>query len=169
MHDVAALWLSADLSVACSGVALWRGDEIMETLTVGKKGRLPGTMDGWRSVFVDGAWSVPGRPLALVYEDGLMHHARVAKALSEHRGMVLGAWQMFCGGPTRRVNVQVWRKVARQTWGMPFPAHSAGCKELAQWLVRRHYGRAVGPDEADAVLVGNWAVKTGALARKGAA
>ena len=145
-------WVSLDLSTTCSGVAFWAGPRLVSTTTI-KKSRTE--IDAWREALTDCK--------ALVYEDGLMHRPQVAKALSEHRGMVLAVWKIVANGPMRAVNVQAWRKVARLTWGLPFPAHSAGCKELAVWLVRKQWGIEVGADEADAVLVGHWAVKTRAI------
>lgn len=158
-------WISADLSKSCSGVAIWEGAQLVDTATVrpdGRTGRYIASgvvhgseIDAWRAV-LSGAG-------ALVHEAGLGHRSAVTQALAAHRGLVLAVWQMVGGGPVRSVSVQTWRKVARQTWGLPFPAHSAGCKELAVWLVRRHWGLAVGHDEADAVLVGHWALRTRAL------
>lgn len=165
------LWLSADLSKSRSGLALWRGSDLLRVATVravGSKGRhafLGRTHDtdiaAWQTAFRG-----PGdeRIGALVHEAGLGHHMTTSRILAEHRGGVLMLWRLASGGgPVVSVNVNEWRRVAREAWGVSWPKDGAACKALAVQLVREHYGRDVTKDEADAVLVGHWALRTRAI------
>lgn len=164
------LWLSADLSKSCSGLALWRGSELLRVASLRPKGKqgkhafgsvtYESDIAAWRSAFRG-----PGeeRLGALVHEAGLGHRMGTARILAEHRGGVLMLWRIACGGPVVSVNVNEWRRVAREAWGVSWPKDGAACKALAVSLVREHYGREVSKDEADAVLVGVWALRTRAV------
>lgn len=165
------LWLSADLSKSRSGLALWRGSELVHVATLRAKGSKGKHVFGSRTYESDiAAWRAafrgPGDERIdgpLVHEAGLGHHMTTARILAEHRGGVLMLWRLHCGGPVLSVNVGEWRRVAREAWGVSWPADSDACKALAVSLVREHYGREVSGDEADAVLVGLWALRTRAV------
>lgn len=167
------LWLSADLSKSCSGLALWRGSELLRVACVKPKGAKgkhtfgsavhPTDIAAWHAAMM--AEGV--RPGALVVESGLGHHMTTARILAEHRGGVLMLWRLWCGGPVVSVSPNEWRRVAREAWGVSWPKDGDACKALAVSLVREHYGREVSEDEADAILIGHWAIRTRALESKG--
>ena len=183
------LWLSADLaSKTPTGLALWRGSELLRTAVlrpVGAAGkvRLGGTvyateMAAWLAAFCAPA-PLDERPQVLVAESVHVatHNGRPlvapALALSAMHGRV-GAWWLATA-PERRpmveVDVNTWRSVVREhlsngklaarAWS--WPKKGEDCKPVAQALVREHYGREVSEDEADAVLVGVWALRTRAV------
>lgn len=62
--------------------------------------------------------------------------------------------------PVTEVNTSSWRKVCGEAWGVSFPAKSDAAKALSIALVREHYGVTCTDDEADAVLLGFWALRT---------
>ena len=162
------LWLSADFSKDCSGIALWAGNVLANTYTVKVKGKLgkhvfAGQTYGSQVAAWQAAFTVWPRG-ALVYEGGLGHNMKTARILAEHRGGVLMLWRLNCSGPMIAANVKEWRRVACETWpGLSWPADRERCKATAVSLVKEHFGRDVSADEADAVLVGHWALRTRAV------
>lgn len=181
------LWLSADIAEV-TGLALWRGLELVRTAAlaaVGKRGsyRLGDVlyedeMRAWLAAYRASA-PLDDRPVVLVVED--VHVARrgqtllvqPALSLARRHGRVDAWWQ--ASAPARRavvrVEVATWREVARQTLSLgtfkpgswSWPKRGEDCKPVAQQLVREHYGRDVSEDEADAVMVGHWALRTRAV------
>jgi len=67
-----------------------------------------------------------------------------------------------CRPEWREVTPSEWRRVARETWGRPmaWPSGRDEKKALAVALVRERWGITVSDDEADAVLIGWWALMT---------
>lgn len=174
------LWLSADFSKESSGLALWRDSTLMTVSTVRIKGKLGKHTLGEFTYATDiEAWAVALRSprgetvSMLVHEAGLGHNMKAARILAEHRGGVLMLWRTLGGGPTVSVNVNEWTRVARETlscgdlgpgqWS--WPSDTDARKRLSAQVVNEHFGpglgRFVNGDEADAVLVGHWAVRTG--------
>jgi hypothetical protein len=170
------LWLSADLSKLLSGVAFWRGSQLVATNSVepyGGKGRFrlrdgddcEHELGAWLRIFGSGT-DLQSRAVALVVESGLGHRMKTAQILAEHRGRVLGWWDATGPGrPVHRVGSTEWRRVAREAWGVSWPSDGESCKALAVEVVAARFGRTLPPDEADAVLVGHWAIRTGLIAR----
>lgn len=165
------IWLSADLSKSCSGLALWRDSSLLSVACLrafGAKGKhkfqgraFDSDIEAWRAAFA--GMSGDKGPHVLVYESGLGHHMTTARILAEHRGGVLMLWRVFGAARAIEVNVNEWRRVAREAWGVSWPKDGSACKALAVSLVREHYRREVTEDEADAVLIGHWFIRTGRL------
>lgn len=182
------LWLSADIAEV-TGLALWRGPDLVRTARLAKVGKhgpryslgdvvYEDELRAWLAAFRASA-PLDDRPELLVAED--VHVARrgqtllvqPAISLARRHGRVDAWWQ--ASAPERRavvlVEVATWREVVRQTvslgafgpGGWAWPKKGEDCKPVAQALVREHYGRDVTADEADAVMVGHWFVRTGGL------
>lgn len=158
------LWVSID-PAKCSGVAAWVDRTLVSATFVkprGAKGAYyvgaevyPSRLAAWHHVYVGAE--------AVVIERGFGGMATAVRS----QGMHIGWHQCECArrqlpAPVE-VNVSEWRRAIREDCGVTWPKDSERCKVLSVQLVSRLYGRDVGPDEADAVLLGRAALRMGLL------
>lgn len=181
------LWLSADIA-ATTGLALWRGRELLRTAIlakVGEKGRYrfdrrqhEDEMGAWLDAFRASS-PLDDRPERLIVESVHVDFrngkplVKPALSLAKRHGRVEAWWKATAPERCDAVDVDVntWRSVARQTMSLGddgpmkwvWPKKGEDCKPVAQALVLEHYERQVSGDEADAVLVGHWALRTRAV------
>lgn len=181
------LWLSADIAEV-TGLALWRGPDLIRTAVLRKRGEKgcylfagvlhASEMLAWLEAFRAGA-TLEDRPMRLIVESVHVDFrlgkplVKPALSLAKRHGRVEAWWKAT--SPERAdpvdVDVNTWRAVARQTLShgamapmeWTWPKSGDDCKPVAQALVRQHYGLAVTGDEAEAVLVGHWALRTSAV------
>lgn len=64
------------------------------------------------------------------------------------------------GVPYTEVNVSVWRKVIGDEVGLTYPNKSADVKARSIELAKRHYNIDVDDNQAEAALIGRWAMMT---------
>ena len=104
------------------------------------------------------AWLLAGID-AVVIEEAMGFQPKTVAQLGYRRGYIAALCEQR-GVPVTEVNTSSWRKVAGEAWGVSFPAKSDAAKILAQSLAAEHFGVLCTDDEADAVLVGHWALRT---------
>lgn len=170
-------WLSIDPATK-TGIARWEGPRLVSVatlrpMTAGEakphgctKGDLAAIvlLDGRRvivpHVTTARAWSslLPGIE-AVIIEEAMGFQPKTVAQLGYRRGYIAALCEQRNVAVTE-VNTSSWRKVAGDAWGVSFPAKSDAAKVLAQSLVREHFGVECTDDEADAVLVGHWALRT---------
>ncbi len=96
---------------------------------------------------------------AVVIEEAMGFQPKTVAQLGYRRGYIAACAEVR-GIVVHEVNTSSWRKVAGEAWGVSFPAKSDAAKALSIALVQEHYGVTCTDDEADAVLVGHWALRT---------
>lgn len=158
-------WLSVDPGNK-AGVAMWDGDYCKRVITIrprGKQGywvrdfngevnkeKCYGKIDAWRPL-IKGVH-------AIVIERGAGFRPNVINAQAAYRGYL----QAICDIEIvkyRELNVSEWRRVIKEARGISWPAQSEAQKELAKKLVLEKYNRDCTEDEADAVLIGEAALR----------
>lgn len=153
-------WLSVDPGTR-SGVAEWVGSSLVATCVVrpiGKLGRwtalgpeVRGEAAAWRQ-------TLAGVSVAVCEACGFGLPRSALASLSRRIGGIERSAE-HAGVAFVEVNVSEWRRVTAEAWDVSWPKDGPACKALAQSLVREHYGREVGEDEADAVLIGHAALR----------
>ncbi len=187
MPDVTR-WVSVDPAKA-TGVAVWDGDLLVGVATVSpstktdiknaKKvnglevgddpytvtwmGTSGSTVVVFPTMLAAYFWIVGGAA-RVVIEHSMGPRPKSVSQIAWRRGY-LAALAAVSNVPTTEVNTSEWRRVVTEAWGWSWPRDSKLCKELAIRLAQEHFGCSedIGGDEADAVLVGHWAVKTGTV------
>lgn len=104
---------------------------------------------------------------AVVIEEAMGFRPKAVSQLAFRRGYVAA----FCesrGVAYVEVNTSEWRRVAGEAFRVSFPANSDAAKALSIALVREHYQIECSDDEADAVLVGLWAIRTRSIGLRSA-
>lgn len=173
-------WLSVDPATK-TGVARWDGSRLMGSGTL----RVVKTAKEAKALRVPKGWLLweperAGAPLLagvvaattreawaalligaehVAIEEAMGFSAKAVAQLAWRRGYIAALCEER-GIPVTEVNTSSWRKAAGEAWGVTFPAKSDAAKALAIDLVREHYGITCTDDEADAVLVGHWALRT---------
>ena len=159
-------WISIDPANK-SGVAIWRGSELVCTgvlRKIGSKGQYILRIGGKKVIqsarilvwedLIDPAKGIEG----VVVEEGAGRFATAIKSQAKLRGYIEAVCESN-GVPYREINVSEWRRVIREAYGVSFPANSKGCKELSKKLVKQEFGIDISDDEADAVLLGRAALR----------
>lgn len=144
---------------------MWKNDRCERMLTIrprGKQGKWVRDFNGEKGEICYAkieAW----QPLikgvhAIVIERGAGFRPNVINAQAAYRGYL----QAICDIEIvkyRELNVSEWRRVIKEARGISWPAQSAGQKAMAKKLVLEKYGRECTEDEADAVLIGEAALR----------
>lgn len=161
-------WASVDPANK-AGIAYWDGDQLAGTVIlkrVGAKGKF--SLDG--VIFLDRftAWKDALESCAaIVTEEGCGRFATAIKSQAGIRGYIEAVCDYIrlrngdANAVFRTVNVSEWRRVIKEAYGVSWPATTERKKALSVQLVRQHYGIEVTNDEADAVLLGVAAMRTG--------
>lgn len=165
-------WISIDPATK-TGIARWDGGALVGVSTLRpplkKEARQhPGAalvlvngtnVAGLASPFVAWSFLVAGVG-AVIVEEGMGGSEKSIAQLAFRRGYIARE----CDGRHIRhkeVNSKAWKKAVGEHYGAKFPGYSKLDKEHAVALVERHFGRSCSGDEADAVLVGVWAMLSG--------
>lgn len=169
------IWLSVDPGKV-TGLAHWDGDRLLSVETLrpatAREAKHRPAMER-----ADMLWSSSGlyatRHVActsllrglgsVIVEEAMGSAAKSATQLAFRRGYIAAVAESL-GVTYHEVNTSAWRRVAGETWGCSFPSDSVACKALSIALVQEHYGVTCTDDEADAVLVGNYAIRTRTVA-----
>lgn len=166
-------WISVDPATR-TGVARWEDDRLLGVATMRpatpkeRKGHAVNAVaveqhDGARPVILPNrsvfwVFELIGKG-AVVIEEAMGFQPKTVAQLGYRRGYI-AALAEARGVSVLEVNTSSWRKVCGEAWGVSFPAKSDAAKELSIALVREHYGVECTDDEADAVLVGFWGLRT---------
>ena len=158
-------WLSVDPANK-TGLAWWVGQELLAIGTLrkmGSKGKWVGKYSWNRSVY-ENEWEAVHDMISqsrqVIIEEGFGGFAKAVGKQGEYRGF----WRAACqanGITLTVVNVSEWRRVIKETFNVSWPATTERKKALAVKLVKEHYRRDVGDDEADAILLGHAAIRMG--------
>lgn len=159
------------ISIDCatiSGVAIWADGTLASTHVVrpiGKSGRwrITGHPEPYASERAAWLELIRGHDLVVI-ERAYGPSPKAVDSLAFRRGYVT-ALAHGVGAQVVEVNTSGWRRVAAEAFGVSWPRKSAEDKALARSLVAQEYGCDVGDDEADAVLVGLWCIRTRAGGR----
>lgn len=182
-------WLSVD-PAKVSGVAYWRGGhlsfvgslrpmtktEVKQFNKVGKgktytsdsyvadilfvdctqreKTAFVSMNDAYKWVAATGAMVVSEHPMG--------HHAKSVDQIAWRRGYLAGLVEAN-NAKYQEVNFSEWRRVTAETFNISWPRDSALGKQLAIKLVKENFPELLGDiqgDEAEAILVGVWALRT---------
>lgn len=174
-------WLSIDPATK-TGIARWDGERLLGVATMRPPGAKEAKSQGVTKALGQTVASAQGVDVyrdrkhawasllsgcdAVVIEEAMGFRPKAVSQLAFRRGYIAA----FCesrGITYAEVNTSEWRRVAGEAFGVSFPANSEAAKALAIKLVREHYGAECSDDEADAVLVGLWAIRTRALDLRG--
>lgn len=166
-------WISIDPSEKASGLAYWDGASLVSVHTLraakGAKEKRQGAVwigdvlafasliDAWRSAL----HYVPD-VCAVFVEESMGKSPRSVAAIGEVRGYIRAACELE-SVPYKTVNTLEWRRVVGEAHGFSFPVHREDAKARAVELVSEVYGRTLTDDEAEAVCVGMWAMRTRAV------
>lgn len=160
-------WASIDPSNK-AGIAYWDNDRLVNTTVLRRVGA--------RGKYALGAFTHPTRFIAwrlalcqcsaAVCEEGFGRFATAVKSQAEIRGYIKCACDSIGYHDGRViglsvVNVNEWRRVIKEAFGVSWPATTERQKALSVQLVKRHHGVDVTDDEADAVLLGCAALRMG--------
>lgn len=112
------------------------------------------------------AWTAirNGRELAcIVIESGFVRFPAAAMSLAEARGRALALNGAFSPGAPSvvRASPRSWRTGVERLLSTKIPSKRAFAKKAAVELTRQLLGHKFTDDEAEAYLLGLWAVKTG--------
>lgn len=160
-------WISIDPATK-TGIARWRGPNLVGVATLRpptakeRLGHGKGVVVCGKTVYTDrlGFWSQElALAEAVVMEEAMGFSPKAVAQLAFRRGYITACAELRVI-PVHEVNTSSWRKVAGEAWGVSFPAKSDAAKALSIALVQEHYGVECTDDEADAVLVGHWALRT---------
>ncbi len=160
-------WLSIDPATK-TGIARWRGPTLVGVATLRpattkeQRGHGKHVVVCDRTIYTDrlGFWSQElALAEAVVMEEAMGFSPKTVAQLAFRRGYITACAELRVI-PVHEVNTSSWRKVAGEAWGVSFPAKSDAAKALSIALVQEHYGVTCTDDEADAVLVGHWALRT---------
>lgn len=138
----------ADVPRADALTVDWRNTETRWTFTARNR------MHFWRFLLADGP--------TVVAEEAMGFSPKAVAQLGFRRGYVAAIVEVAFG-TLIEVNSSEWRRVAREAYGVSFPNNSEAAKALAVSLVHEQFGLECSDDEADAVLVGVWALRTQAV------
>lgn len=163
-------WISIDPSERASGIARWRGDQLVSVTTlrpakgakekkagavwVGAVLAYPTLFDAWRSVL--------GGQAAVFVEESKGKSPRTVALLGEVRGYIRAVCELL-STPYKAVDTSEWRRVVGEVHGFTFPTNREDAKARAVELVSEVYGLSMTDDEAEAVCVGLWALRTRAV------
>lgn len=163
-------WLSVDPATK-TGIARWDGPRLVSVATL--RPLLAAEQRAHPEaalVLVTGATIIPfatpfaawGAMLAgaqmVVVEEGMGSAEKSIAQLAFRRGYIAHA-AASRGARHIEVNSKRWKKVVGTKYGEKFPGYSKLDKEHAIALVAKHFGLTVLGDEADAILVGVWALE----------
>jgi hypothetical protein len=170
-------WLSVDPATK-TGIARWEDETLVSVATMRppapKEAKARGVTkaSGLVVASAQGADIYLGRKHAwaaqltgveaVVVEEAMGFMPKSVAQLAFRRGYIAALCESR-GIAYIEVNTREWRRVAGERFGVNFPTKSEDAKRLAIDLVREHYGTECSDDEADAVLVGLWAIRTRAL------
>lgn len=174
-------WLSIDPATK-TGIARWDGERLLGVATMRppgiKEAKSRGVSKSAGVVVASSqgadiylsrkhAWAAQLAGVeAVVIEEAMGFRPKAVSQLAFRRGYIAA----FCesrGVAYHEVNTSEWRRVAGEAFRVSFPANSDAAKALSIALVREHYQTECSDDEADAVLVGLWAIRTRALDLRG--
>ena len=164
-------WISIDPATK-TGIARWHDHELMYVATMRPASPKERKAHGHEAVAVvsQGITRVMSDRLAfwttelatasaVIVEEAMGFSPKAVAQLGFRRGYIAACAERFSLAHTE-VNTSSWRKVAGEAWNVSFPAKSDAAKALSVSLVREHYGIECSDDEADAVLIGHWALRT---------
>ena len=160
-------WISIDPATK-TGIARWRGAALVDVATLRpatpKEQRGHGSLVVvcGKTIYTDrlAFWSQElALARAVVMEEAMGFSPKAVAQLAFRRGYITACAELRVVH-VHEVNTSSWRKVAGEAWGVSFPAKSDAAKALSVSLVREHYGVECSDDEADAVLIGHWALRT---------
>jgi hypothetical protein len=162
----AKTWASMDLGAGASGIAIWQADQLDRTFVVKKRGS-KGNHYGWNGDYYEDAFlaweSVVSRCSLVVTEKGAGFRPNVIDGQGKMRGFLMAVC-MYCHVPLEIVNVSEWRRCIKESHNVSWPKGTDRKKALAQDLVLRNHRLNVSHDEADAVLIGEAAMRMGIAA-----
>lgn len=118
-----------------------------------------GLRDAFHKAFVD---SLHGKSLTLIMENPMGAMPRSVAEIAWYRGYITSLVDARLG-TVIDVNTSEWRRVAAEAWGISWPRQTELIKELAIKIVKENYGlqqHDIGPDEAEAILIGHWGLRT---------
>lgn len=162
-------WLSIDPADR-AGFACWEGDHLINAVTLrpalrGEKKR--GTMmlgaSPMRSFYAAIYMAIViGEHKAVFIEESMGKSPKTVSQLGEFRGYVRAICD-HAGVTYKAVNTSEWRSVVAGLYGLTFPRNTDDAKALSIKLAKDFCGLDLTGDEADAVNVGRWALRTGAV------
>jgi len=99
----------------------------------------------------------------LVIEAGFIQWAMAGMVLAEARGRALALLGACGANPPEVIKVAppTWRKGLKSALKVDIPSNRDGAKRAAVELCRQLTGTLVTDDEAEAYLIGRWALETG--------
>lgn len=158
------MWFSVDPAKGAAGVAVWDADELQKTLIIkarGSRGKfycgeeiLPSRHDAWMYLFDK------YKPSIAVIEKGAGGRANIVDTQGWMRGCIETVG-LIHGCPSEILNVSEWRRLIKETEKVAWPRDRDRKKSLAVQLVSHIFEIIVTDDEADAVLIGLAALRSG--------
>lgn len=165
--DNETIWCSID-PANTSGIAYWRGNQLVNTSIlrkVGTKGKYSLGSESIPNRFA--AWcKAVGGCVFVVTEEGMGGFKTAIKSQSGIRGYIEAVCDYLrtsggFGHVFKVVNVSEWRRVIKEAYGISWPATTERKKALSVQLVKQNFGLDLTNDEADAVLLGVAAMRMG--------
>lgn len=160
------MWISIDPSKASTGVALWDGIELKDSLVIkprGTKGAYYFENDvvDCRAIAYGKLRGTVNCPVERAFiERGAGGMLNAVRAQGWMCGYIAACFELAGMSAPEEVVVSEWRRVITEDCGISWPANRDRKKALAIDLVKQLYGRTVdNDDEADAILLGRACIR----------
>lgn len=158
-------WLSIDPAEK-AGLAWWEDDKLIGTALLRPAKGKEKKMGEWAigdvvaPTFRAALRSMIIHVEAVFIEESMGKSPKTVAQLGEFRGYVRALCDEF-GVPYKAANTKEWQHIVGGLYGLSFPNNSQDGKRLSIKLALDFCKRELTADEADAVNVGRWALRTG--------